>query len=80
MLLGRPWQYDRHVHHDGLINKFTFQREERTYSLKLLTTQEVTRDQMTMREKKRRKKSQTTFSKVRKIKSYLWHHVKLSKR
>jgi len=34
VLLGRPWQYDRRVHHDGHTNMFTFQNKGCTYSLK----------------------------------------------
>jgi len=26
VLLGRPWQYDRHIYHDDLTNKFSFEK------------------------------------------------------
>jgi hypothetical protein len=33
LLLGRPWQYDRNVIHDGRINTYTLEKNERTHML-----------------------------------------------
>ncbi|XP_057990695.1 uncharacterized protein LOC110653932 [Hevea brasiliensis] len=37
LLLGRPWQYDRSVVHDGRKNRYTVTKEGRTYSLLPMT-------------------------------------------
>lgn len=34
LLLGRPWEFDRHVIHDGFLNTYTFQFNDRTFTLK----------------------------------------------
>jgi len=62
VLLGRPWQYDRHVQHDSYTNKFTFESKECTYSLTPLTTKEVRKDQMVMGEKREKVKSHNTYT------------------
>jgi hypothetical protein len=33
LLLGRPWQYDRNVIHDGRMNTYTLEKNERTHML-----------------------------------------------
>ncbi len=33
LFLGRPWQYDRHVNHDGYKNRYSFKKEDQTYDL-----------------------------------------------
>jgi len=43
--LGRPWQYDRHVLHDGLSNTISFSFQGRKVTLKPLSPQEVHEDQ-----------------------------------
>ena len=45
-------EYDRHVYHDGLTNKFSFERKEMTYLHTPLTPKEVRRDQIVMKESK----------------------------
>jgi hypothetical protein len=33
VLLGRPWQYDRHVVHDGRMNTYTLEKDGKTHTL-----------------------------------------------
>jgi hypothetical protein len=33
LLLGRPWQYDRNVVHDGRMNTYTLEKDGRTHRL-----------------------------------------------
>jgi hypothetical protein len=33
VLLGRPWQYDRNVIHDGIRNTYTLEKNGRTHML-----------------------------------------------
>jgi len=44
LLLGRPWQYDRKVTHDGLTNKYSFLFKGQKVSLTLLSPREVCED------------------------------------
>ena len=37
MLLGRPWQYDKHALHDGHTNTYTFKWLEKTCVLQPMT-------------------------------------------
>lgn len=41
VLLGRPWQYDRHVIHDGFLNHYTLKQNDKTITLVSLTPQQV---------------------------------------
>ncbi|XP_018462540.2 uncharacterized protein LOC108833623 [Raphanus sativus] len=34
LLLGRPWEFDRRVIHDGFLNTYTFRFNDRTFTLK----------------------------------------------
>ena len=34
LLLGRPWEFDRRVLHDGFLNTYTFKFQDRTFTLK----------------------------------------------
>jgi len=56
ILLGRPWQYDRKVLHDGLTNKMTFIFQGHKVILKPLSPTEVHEDQLKMKTKRERKK------------------------
>lgn len=49
ILLGRPWQYDRHVMHDGFLNRYTFVMHERPITLVPLTPKQVYEDQVRLR-------------------------------
>ena len=44
LLLGRPWQYDGRVMHDGFTNKFTFVYDDCKTILAPLTPREVSED------------------------------------
>ncbi|RDX76444.1 hypothetical protein CR513_43554, partial [Mucuna pruriens] len=44
ILLGRPWQYDRKVTHDGITNKLTFIHRGKKVTLKPLSPKEVNED------------------------------------
>lgn len=46
ILLGRPWQFDREVHHDGYKNRFSFIWIGKKVSLNLLSPTETHTDQM----------------------------------
>ncbi|XP_056857254.1 uncharacterized protein LOC130506596, partial [Raphanus sativus] len=52
ILLGRPWQYDRKVTHDGFANKHTFEFNGKKTTLVPLTPNEVHQDQLQMQKKK----------------------------
>jgi hypothetical protein len=41
VLLGRPWQYDRHVVHDGRLNTYTLEKDGKTYTLLPMKDKEV---------------------------------------
>jgi len=56
ILLGRPWQYDRQVLHDGLTNKMTFTFQGHKVILKPLSTKEVHEDQLKMKTKRENEK------------------------
>ncbi|RDX71111.1 hypothetical protein CR513_49576, partial [Mucuna pruriens] len=44
ILLGRPWQYDHRVTHDGVTNRFMFVHKEQKVTLKPLSPKEVNKD------------------------------------
>ena len=46
LLLGRPWQFDRRVHHDGFTNKYSFIDNQRTISLAPMTPKQVYEDRV----------------------------------
>jgi len=46
LLLGRPWQLDRQVKHDGFTNKYSFVLNQRSITLVPLTPQQVYEDQV----------------------------------
>ena len=46
LLLGRPWQYDRKVHHDGFQNRYSFLIEGRVITLAPLSPREAHEDQL----------------------------------
>jgi hypothetical protein len=41
LLLGRPWQYDRNVIHDGRMNTYTLEKDWRTHRLLLIKDKEM---------------------------------------
>ncbi|GKV18389.1 hypothetical protein SLEP1_g28784 [Rubroshorea leprosula] len=46
LLLGRPWQYDRRVTHDGFKNRYSFVMEGKTITLAPLSPRQVYEDQL----------------------------------
>jgi len=57
ILLGRPWQYDRRVIHDGFRNRYNFVKDGKTIKLAPLTPKQVYEDQLKLKseiEQKRR--------------------------
>jgi hypothetical protein len=41
LLLGRPWQYDRNVVHDGRMNTYTLEKDGRTHRFLPIKDKEV---------------------------------------
>jgi len=58
LLLGRPWQYDRKVTHDGLANKYSFLFKGQKVSLTPLSPREVCEDQLKMRVKREQERKE----------------------
>lgn len=54
LLLGRPWQFDRRVTHDGYTNKYTIRHKNRTHTLKPLTPKQVYDDQIKLQQERER--------------------------
>ncbi|KAI3469037.1 hypothetical protein Pfo_025700 [Paulownia fortunei] len=48
ILLGRPWQYDRHVTHDGYTNRYLFVIKSQPITLVPLNPKQVLEDQLKM--------------------------------
>ena len=46
LLLGRPWQYDRDVVHNGVTNKFSFVHKGKKVTLTPMSPREVCEDQI----------------------------------
>ena len=44
LLLGRPWQFDRRVKHDGFTNKYSFVLNERPITLVPLSPNQIHED------------------------------------
>nr|KYP48877.1 Retrovirus-related Pol polyprotein from transposon 17.6 [Cajanus cajan] len=51
ILLGRPWQFDKQTHHDGLTNKITFPHKGKKLRLHPLPPSQVMEDQVQMKTK-----------------------------
>ncbi|GKV11601.1 hypothetical protein SLEP1_g22845 [Rubroshorea leprosula] len=59
LLLGRPWQYDRRITHDGFKNRSSFIMERKTITLVPLSPRQVYEDQLRLKkESKLRKDSE----------------------
>ena len=56
MLLGRPWQYDRKVLHDGHTNKISFNFQGHMIMLKPLSPKDVNEDKIQIKQKDKIKK------------------------
>ena len=49
ILLGRPWQYDRKVIHDGFKNRYSFVKDGKSVTLVPLTPKQVYEDQLNLK-------------------------------
>ena len=49
ILLGRPWQFDRRVNHDGFKNRYSFVKDNKTITLVPLTPRQVYEDQVKLK-------------------------------
>ena len=49
ILLGRPWQYDRKVIHDGFKNRYNFVKDGKSVTLVPLTPKQVYKDQLKLK-------------------------------
>jgi len=56
LLLGRPWQFNRQVKHDGFTNKYSFVLNQRSIILVPLTPQQVYEDQVRLQNESDQKK------------------------
>ena len=65
-LLGRPWQFDRKVKHDGFTNKYSFVNNQRTVTLVPLTPSQVYEDQVRLQKKSEQKKKSEKESEQKK--------------
>jgi hypothetical protein len=57
ILLGRPWQFDRKVTHDGFKNRHSFVKDNKTVTLVPLTPRQVYEDQMKLKRENELKKN-----------------------
>jgi hypothetical protein len=62
ILLGRPWQFDRKVTHDGFKNRYSFVKDSRTVTLVPLTQRQVYEDQVKLKRENELKKNCETQS------------------
>ena len=51
ILVGRPWQFDKHAIHDGFVNSFSFDHVGRKVTLVSMSPKEIIEDQKKLREK-----------------------------
>ena len=66
LLLGRPWQFDRKVQHDGFTNKNSFVHNQRTVTLVPLTPSQVYEDQVRLQKDSEQKKKSEKESEQKK--------------
>ena len=66
LLLGRPWQFDRKVQHDGFTNKYSFVHNQQTVTLVPLTPSQVYEDQVRLQKDSEQKKKSEKESEQKK--------------
>ena len=66
LLLGRPWQFDRKVKHDGFTNKYSFVHNQRIVTLIPLTPSQVYEDQVRLQKESEQKKKSEKKSEQKK--------------
>jgi len=52
LLLGRPWQYDRRVMHDGVTNRYSFEMNGRPITLVSLKPKQIYEEQLKLKKEK----------------------------
>lgn len=77
ILLGRPWQYDHKVMHDGFTNRHSFEHQGKKITLVPLSPHEVHLDQVQMKNKREADKEQkvrnsNVFVKNVEVKRYMY--------
>ncbi|XP_074555934.1 uncharacterized protein LOC141811777 [Curcuma longa] len=73
LLLGRPWQFDRKVMHDGFKNKYSFMMHGKLVTLVPLTPKQVYEDQLRIKNEKKKLQEQESkkvsfYAKEREVK------------
>jgi hypothetical protein len=56
LLLGRPWQYDMRVTHDGFTNRYFFTLKRQPITLVPLTPKQVMEDQLKLQRSNKKRK------------------------
>ncbi|KAK8684243.1 hypothetical protein V6N13_040273 [Hibiscus sabdariffa] len=77
LLLGRPWQFDKKVMHDGYTNRYSFSHAGKKITLAPLTPSQVCEDQAALRksiEAAREKKKMNVYASSREIRKCLSTH------
>ncbi|KAF7835788.1 Transposon Ty3-I Gag-Pol polyprotein [Senna tora] len=73
LLLGRPWQFDRKVNHDGFTNRYTFEMKGRKITLAPMTPSEIYQDQL----KPKTSSNEEFYALIRALE--VWEHYLLPK-
>ena len=82
LLLGRPWQFDRKVQHDGFTNKYSFVHNQRTVTRVPLTPSQVYEDQVRLQKdsEQKKKKVKERVNKRKRVKKKVNKRKSLKKR
>ncbi|PPD69329.1 hypothetical protein GOBAR_DD33791 [Gossypium barbadense] len=76
LLLGRPWQFDRRVVHDGYTNRYTFKHCGKNVTLTPLTPKQVCEDQIKLKtsvgqmQEKEKKSASRKRRKIRELEEF----------
>jgi hypothetical protein len=81
ILLGRPWQYDRRVIHDGFMNRYNFVKDGKTFKLAPLTPKQVHEDQLKLKSEiePKKKRVKKKIERCLRIKKREWSHERKKK-
>ena len=67
ILLGRPWQFDKEVIHDGFKNRYSFvKKDNKLVTLVPLTPKQVCKDQLKLKREAVKKKKRVKRKQVKK--------------
>ena len=69
LLLGRPWQHDKDVVHNGVTNKFSFVHKRKKVTLKPLSPSEACKDQIKNRVKREQERKEKVIKRERNMKA-----------